>query len=207
VTRLVDKVLRGSPLRPTRLHSMRGELLPWSEWPAAGRSIASRALRRSPEGPWITPSAVRRLDHLLRPSMTLLELGSGASTSWYARRVAHVTSIEPDPAWAEAVRTSVAAAGLADKVEVRLSAIAACLASAAEEFDVVVVDFNPVPDRPDAVRAVASFTRQLIVHDDSDAPFNRIEVTELPGQWRAERHAGMKPTPLAVVETSLYLRT
>jgi hypothetical protein len=187
---------------------MRGQLLPPSEWGAAAKSVGLRLARRVPDTPWMTPSAVRRLDALLEPSMTLLELGSGVSTSWWARRVAHVTSVEPDAAWAAAVRSATAEAGVGGKVEVVESAIPTYLDRLTEEYDVVVVDFNPVSDRPAAVRAVAPLARRFVVHDDSDAPSNRIEPADLPGPgWRVERHPGMKPTPLAVVETSIYLRS
>jgi len=51
----------------------------------------------------------------------MLELGAGRSTSWFARRVRHVTSIEDSQAWYDKVKADLEAEGLenVDLVAVR----------------------------------------------------------------------------------------
>jgi predicted O-methyltransferase YrrM len=53
----------------------------------------------NPEAPWLTRDSVAVLSKLLRPSDVVVEFGAGRSTRWFARRVAHLTSIESDPDW------------------------------------------------------------------------------------------------------------
>jgi hypothetical protein len=64
------------------------------------------------ELPWISFAAIDRLRSVLRPDMTVFEYGSGGSTLFWARRVAHVHSIEHDPEWFSRVRDAVAVRGL-----------------------------------------------------------------------------------------------
>ena len=52
-----------------------------------------------PESPWLTQSMIKILDNWLHPTDVGLEFGSGHSTLWFSRRVAHLTSVEHDPVW------------------------------------------------------------------------------------------------------------
>ena len=52
-----------------------------------------------PDHPWLTRNSVDLLAQLLKPTDIALEFGSGRSTIWFARRVAHITSIEHHPDW------------------------------------------------------------------------------------------------------------
>lgn len=54
---------------------------------------------RNPSRPWLTRSMVQLLTTLLRTTDVGCEFGSGRSTLWTASRVAHLTSVEHDPAW------------------------------------------------------------------------------------------------------------
>jgi predicted O-methyltransferase YrrM len=55
--------------------------------------------RRNPDKPWLCPGTVRYLESALAPPMRGLEFGSGRSTTWFARRLGHLTSVEHDEAW------------------------------------------------------------------------------------------------------------
>ena len=87
---LLPWLLRGPSEGPTRLHTGRGQLLPPYAWGDVGRATRDRLRGQRPQVPWMAPGAVRALHRLLHPEMTLLELGSGASTAWYAERVGRV---------------------------------------------------------------------------------------------------------------------
>jgi predicted O-methyltransferase YrrM len=63
--------------------------------------------RTHPDDPWLTPTAIRLLSTLLRPTDRGTEFGSGRSTVWFAARVAALTSVEHDPRWHEAVTSSL----------------------------------------------------------------------------------------------------
>jgi predicted O-methyltransferase YrrM len=49
--------------------------------------------------PWLTYGAILALEELLTPTMRVLELGSGGSTLFFARRVASVVSFETNETW------------------------------------------------------------------------------------------------------------
>src|SRR3954447_10436417 len=91
------------PFHPNPFKTRRGEYVPAGALLGLPRAAVERALGRYAPVPWMAPSAVARLDVVLRPSSTLLELGSGRSTAWYARRCAAVTSVEPNDQWATEV--------------------------------------------------------------------------------------------------------
>jgi len=59
--------------------------------------------------PWLTLGAILALEQtILQPTFNVLELGSGGSTIFWARRVALVVSIETEEKWANAVRAKLA---------------------------------------------------------------------------------------------------
>ena len=55
--------------------------------------------RANPGQPWLTPDMIKILDSWLCPADVGLEFGSGRSTSWFAARVKHLTSVEHNPEW------------------------------------------------------------------------------------------------------------
>lgn len=105
-------MIRGDEPRRTRLHDLSGRFvgrraaaidLPRAAWQAAGR----KALGRYPEMPWIPFPAIRRFEQLIAPSWSVLEVGAGMSTLWWAERVATVVSIEGNREWFEQVRDTL----------------------------------------------------------------------------------------------------
>jgi predicted O-methyltransferase YrrM len=68
--------------------------------------------RSHPGDPWLTPAAIRLLSTLLRPADRGAEFGSGRSTTWFAARVAALTSVEHDPRWHEIVTAALKDRGL-----------------------------------------------------------------------------------------------
>jgi len=83
----------------------------------AGNKIY-RALH--PGAPWLTPGAIRHLDSFLRDDMSGFEWGSGKSTSFFARRVKSLVSIEHDEVWYHQVKELLKRNRLESRVEYRL---------------------------------------------------------------------------------------
>lgn len=100
---VLRKIIVADPYRKTRLHDEKGNRVPLTDvWylPLNSYFTARRLLTgRLAEMPWIAFGAIKRLDALLDSSWSMIEFGSGMSTSWYASRVASVHSVEDDPAW------------------------------------------------------------------------------------------------------------
>jgi len=89
--------------------------------PYLWRYLVQQAFQRQhPEAPVIVANAVIALDTWLRPTDRGLEWGSGRSTTWLARRVAHLVSVEHNPAWHARIRAAIEARGMAAKVDYRL---------------------------------------------------------------------------------------
>lgn len=201
------KLLKGNPINKTRFHDSRGQILPWREVPSAISSVGHRVVGRYRAGPWMTPAAVRRLDELLDRDMTLLELGSGVSTSWYARKTGRVVSLEPNPMWADKVRNDIASFPDCELRETDIESELHRIVAGGERFDVVIVDFDSDNHftRDEAVRLVEGVARRIVVLDDSDRPEYAAADAHM-SNWSVERYVGMKSVPLGVVETSIYTR-
>lgn len=53
--------------------------------------------------PWIVKEAIDFLDGYVQPWMRVFEWGSGGSTTWFASRARHVTTVEHQMLWAHAL--------------------------------------------------------------------------------------------------------
>lgn len=65
---------------------------------------------RHPDEPWIAQGAVRYLERSLTKEQVGWEWGSGRSTSWFAKHLKRLTSIEHDELWFHKVRQKLAEA-------------------------------------------------------------------------------------------------
>jgi hypothetical protein len=193
----------------SRFHSRRGEVCHAVDLlgiPVVAWQRLTGTTRRSP---WMAPAAVRELNRILRPEDVLLELGSGASTAWYARRVRRVVSLEPNPDWAERVQMDLRKVANA---EVRVGAVEDLFVASFLEIrpTVLIVDHSDEPrlSRTDAIRlAVRNGTApRLIVLDDSDRQGYRLTREILIG-WAADRFTGFRDRPLRLTETTLFTRS
>jgi predicted O-methyltransferase YrrM len=120
----------------------------------------------------------------------VLEIGTlaGYSTIWLARAVEHVTTIEVDPGYAELAARNLAAAGVADRVELLVGAavdrLAELVAGGVPTYDLVFIDADK-PNNPAYLAAALRLTRpgSLIIADnvvrdgavvDPDCPDDRV---------------------------------
>ena len=59
------------------------------------------------ECPWIVPDAAHFINKYLNKTQTVLDLGSGGSSMFYARRCLHVYAIETEEPWFNYVSTAI----------------------------------------------------------------------------------------------------
>jgi predicted O-methyltransferase YrrM len=181
----------------------------WLRYPAAWW----RARRgRTPERPWIVPAAVGWLGRRIRSDWSVLELGSGRSTLWFARRAGRVISFEDNEYWYPQTRERLEKARL-DNVDLRLTPVedfpgeVAALPEAS--FDLVVVDFLEAPavTRVDAITPAMKRVRSggFLLLDDSDRP-GYAEAFELLSGWRFRRFTGVKDEWPEACETGIFRR-
>lgn len=114
--------------------------------------------KRHPEHPWLAPGAIAWLEENLRPDMHGWEWGSGRSTLWFARRLAHLTSIESDAAWFAQVTRLVRNSGL---THVDLRHIPLDHA----EADTYRNDYVPLPANPAAIGSEPDASLDFVVVD------------------------------------------
>ncbi|ACL64001.1 FkbM family methyltransferase [Anaeromyxobacter dehalogenans 2CP-1] len=150
--------------------------------------------------PWISYPAIELLRRRVRPDMTVFEYGSGASTAWWARRVARVVAVEHDAGWAERVGAQLPPNATVTHVPLDDGgAYAQNVLAHGVRFDVVVIDGR---QRVRCVGAAIEALRPggVIVFDNSDRP--QYE----PG-FRALADAGFKRVELIGLAPAIDYKT
>lgn len=201
----LTKKLLGSDLeRRSRLHTRRGNLISIGTLLQVPRCLLDRH-NQGLNGPWMAKGAVDYLDRILTKDQSLLELGSGASTAWYAQRVGSVVSIESDAAWAEAIVNETVAMGNVEVIYGSVGDLAPSLLKSGG-FDVVIVDHNEGVDlsRCEALTHIGSSVR-IVVLDDSDRK-EYVEADQLMLKWSSSRYISYRAKPLVPTETTIYER-
>jgi predicted O-methyltransferase YrrM len=142
----------------------------------------------------------------------VLELGSGRSTVWLARRCGQVLALEDNEHWIVRARELLDEAGI-ENAEIRELPIdrfvEAVAAMEDDSYDLVIVDFleSPDADRVDAVREARSKVKPggYLLLDDSDRPAYAGAFGLLDG-WRERRFTGVKDGFPQAVETTIFRR-
>jgi predicted O-methyltransferase YrrM len=181
----------------------------WLRYPAAWW----RARRDStPERPWIVPAAIGFLRRRIRSNWTILELGAGRSTVWFASRAGRVLSFEDNGFWADQTRERLREQGL-ENVDLRVGPVEELPEGVAalpdSSFDLVVVDFLEAPamTRIDVINPAMKKVRPngLLLLDDSDRP-GYAEAFELLEDWRFRKFVGVKDEWSEACETGIFRR-
>jgi len=158
------------------------------------------------------PASIGWLWRRIRSDWSILELGSGRSTVWFARRAGRVVSLEDNEYWHPRTKERVTEAGFSN-VELRLRPVEDFpdeIASLADEaFDLVVVDFLEAPNltRIDCLLPAMKKVRPggYLLLDDSDRP-GYAGAYELLERWRERRFTGIKDGWPEACETAIFRR-
>ncbi len=154
---VMTRVLRGNPLRKTRFHDEKGNLVDPGGMAYAPAALATAVLRTvfgyRAAVPTISYRARKAIASLLDEESRVVEFGSGMSTPWLARRCRFLLSIEDDPRWFGEVQALLAARGLTNvRLEMRDPETYAALAGYPDaHFDFALVDGT---DRAGCLRSV-----------------------------------------------------
>jgi precorrin-6B methylase 2 len=210
--RLVAKFIGSSPARRSRFRTERDELTPWRARLGIPSAVLQRLLRRAPSGPWLSRRAIAVLEKSLSPTASVLEIGAGTSSLWFAARAGELVSIETDSGWAERIQVLLEESGRhAWQVRVcdpsDINTAIACHPD--ERFDVILVDSAEQSrgDRIHCLAAAAPKVRRggLLVLDDSDRPeYDRANA--ILRDWQSVRVVGFRARPLAACETTFFRR-
>ena len=181
----------------------------WLRYPAAWLRARTG---RTPERPWIVPAAIGWLRRRIRPNWSVLELGAGRSTVWFARRAGSVISFEDNEFWAGHTRRRLDGLGLGN-VDLRVGPIEELPAQVAalpeSSFDLVVVDFLEAPTvtRIDVLKPAMKKVRPggLLLLDDSDRP-GYAHAFDLLARWCFRKFVGVKDEWPEACETGIFTR-
>jgi predicted O-methyltransferase YrrM len=181
----------------------------WLHYPAAWWRARQG---RTPERPWIVPAAVGWLRRRIRSDWSILELGAGRSTLWFARRAAHVDGFEDNEFWLGQIGSRLREERL-ENVELQGMPVDEFRDGLArlpdESFDLVVIDFleSPTVTRTDCLPSAMKKVRpgRLLLLDDSDRP-GYAPAFDLLAGWRARRFTGVKDGWPEVCETTIFRR-
>ena len=197
--------------RAGRFHTARGPmgLRGWLRYPAVWLRARTG---RTPERPWIVPAAIGWLRRRIRSDWSVLELGAGRSTVWFAHRAGRVLSFEDNEFWADETQKRIAELGLPN-VELRVAPVEDLPGSVAglpeKAFDLVVVDFLEAPEvtRVDALADAMKRVKPggYLLLDDSDRP-GYAGAYELLTGWGERRFTGVKDEWPEACETSIFTR-
>jgi predicted O-methyltransferase YrrM len=197
--------------RAGRFHTARGPmgLSAWVRYPAAWLRAKTGRTR---ERPWIVPAAIGWLGRRMRSDWSVLELGSGRSTVWFARRAGRVVSFEDNEHWHRRTRERLDDLGLSN-VDLRLRPVEDLPrdveALGDDAFGLVVVDFleSPAVTRVDVLKPAIKRVKPggVLILDDSDRP-GYAEAYDLLAGWKERRFTGIKDEWPEACETTIFRR-
>jgi len=107
---------------------------------ALGSFLRFKLTGGRPRLPWISYDAIRTLDGLLKPDMTVLEYGSGMSTLWLAERVRSVVSVDDSAEWIAYQREGMQRRGISNVTLVHAADKATYSRPAEGPFDFILID-------------------------------------------------------------------
>jgi SAM-dependent methyltransferase len=197
--------------RAGRFHTVR-EPMPLSGWLRYPAAWWRARWGSTPDRPWIVPAAIGFLRRRMRSDWSVLELGAGRSTPWFARRAARVISVEDNEFWHGWVRARLDEERL-HNVELRLRPVeefpAEVDALQDGAFDLVVLDFLEAPavNRIDVLSPAMRKVRPggYLLLDDSDRPGYSEAFGQLSG-WRFRKFVGVKDGWPEACETGIFRR-
>lgn len=118
--------------------------------------------------PWLAPAVIAYLESIIQPEWEVIEHGSGGSTLWFADRCEHVTAIERNPAWREAVQKQAPGADvLGDTPPIAFH----------EDCDLLLIDGEPIEARKEWIKDAPFIVRPggWIVLDNANRPEYKTE--------------------------------
>lgn len=159
--------------------------------------------------PWYTYSAIEFLAERIKPTMNVLEFGSGNSTLWWSARVQDVTSVEHDLEWGEYVRKLLPCNVIYSVIELEINGNYANHAekSGRGPFDIIVVDGR---DRVNCALNSVDFLRSdgIIVFDNAERNRYRFAHANLQRRgFKRLKFVGLGALGVRAWDTSIFYRT
>ena len=157
--------------------------------------------------PWYTYAAIHFVAGRVQPEMSVFEYGSGNSTLWWSRRVAHVSSSEHDRQWYTAMKDQFPANVNCQFVELdEQDSYPLSIRKTSQRFDVIVIDGRQ-RNRCAQAALDALTDRGVIIWDNTDREEYRPGVEGLlQANFRRLDFHGMAPINTLASCTSVFYR-
>lgn len=144
---IVQKILCGGPGRASRLHDEKGNLVSLKTFIAHAphafiTGFGKKFFDKRPVLPWISYDAIKVFEGFLDKSKTVLEFGSGMSTTWYAQRAGEVYSVDDYEPWYQKVKSILEERKINNTHYefLRGDAYAGYMAESGKKFDLIMID-------------------------------------------------------------------
>ena len=198
-------------MRPTRFHTEGGGFVGWSALPglvpAAATWVWKRATGKYLLRPWWAWEAIRFVERNLQLNDRVLEVGSGYSSLWLARRSSQVWSIEESSEWEERVTAEAERVKLPNLTIIGGDSLTGFSRLLYEnDYDVVIIDgprdrmkiFEKLLNTETANRP------RLIIYDDTDNIENRKALAKSVTGYETYVFRGFKPQTVHACETTVF---
>lgn len=163
--------------------------------------------------PFIVLDAIKFLDKIVQPGMSVIEAGGGNSTLWFLEKGAKVTTYEHSADWAKYIQCTMHEhpmryheSNSQMKVMQGEAAVADMELIPDHSIDVILVDcMNDYTRRNDCIRVLMNKVKPggWLVLDNSDNPVNWIGAEYLEGK-EMHRFSGFAPMGLFVCQTTFW---
>ena len=155
--------------------------------------------------PWLSYGAIDYLGQTVPTDASVLELGGGSSTIWWATRGNTVITVESDEGWAEAIVANCKSPNLRKVLLLPEISSQSLEDNLSEAFDLIVIDHSG--DRMAVVDFVKSHLKPngTLVLDNSDRANYRELVSILRTQFRGSlSFFGLAPGLHYAIETMIF---
>lgn len=160
--------------------------------------------------PWMNYSIIELLKERLQKDHTVFEYGSGASTMFWAKHCASVSSIEYDEKWYHLIRTHIEKL---DNAQLRFQEVnqqyieAISHDDSSASFDLVIVDGRKRVECAQYALPYLS-TRGVLILDDSGRPHYQEAFDSFRNAgFKALTLKGLKPTGFGMDQSTIFYRS
>lgn len=205
--RILIKIFKsGERDRVSRIHTLRGELIPVSDILLFPYDLALRILGIRRKSPWLSRQAIRQLKSIVEylPELRVLEIGGGQSSRYFSDHAVSLLTIEENGEWAKKIKGMVNPAcnfnlEIGDTEKWLLTRNSTNL-----PFDIVLIDGATDVVRKKALEILPTLNSTAVyVLDNSDRRiFDQLAFKNNP--IKIIRKRGLIRHPLQATETSFY---
>jgi tRNA A58 N-methylase Trm61 len=204
---LLKLLKAGDVNRTSRIHTLRGQLIPVSEIFTIPLELVMRILHLRRQGPWLSKPAIRLLAQLMseRYPARVLEIGGGSSSKFFANKAGSLLTIEEDKEWARKIIDIVGTKNC--EFEIIVTDVESWLNTRNEsnmEFDLVLIDGSTDVVRKKVLEKLPTLNSGAVyILDNSDRTiFNKIDFVFEP--TRILRKHGLVRQPFQATETTFF---